>query len=372
MQSHKLGKTGLDASIIGLGTEHLYGQPREAVVSVIGEAIDRGINYFDIVFSLPQFLDNMAAALRGHRDHVLLTGHLGSTEKNGQYFKSRSPKQCETFFLDLLARLGTDHVDVLFLHNFNVIKEWDNITRPGGYLDLACRLRDEGRARSIGISAHYVEIVNKAVASGLVDVVMFPINFFGHAMPGRRELQDLCVRHEVGLVAMKPFGGGRLLTQKGTFRVPKYQTAGDSFKTKITSEITPVQCLSYVLAQAGVSIALAGIKDNAQLAAALHLLDATEAERDFSHLVTSFGQYVAGECVYCNHCLPCPAVIDIAQVNRLLDAAQWGMSESLRLAYHLLPAKASACTDCGACVERCPFGVEVTSRMKEAVDLFEG
>jgi predicted aldo/keto reductase-like oxidoreductase len=266
---------------------------------------------------------------------------------------------------------GAEYVDVLFLHNFNSVKDWDKIVKPRGVLDLALRLRQEGKARFIGISGHYVEVLEKAVESGQVDVVMFPVNMLSHAMPHRRELQDLCARHDVGLVAMKPFGGGKLLTQRGTFRVPKYQTAGESYKLKIAAEITPAQCLSYTLAQVGVSLALPGVRSVDELAQALHWLEATEAERDFSHLLADFGRYVEGECTYCNHCLPCPVVIDIGQVNRLLDAAEFGLTEGLRKTYAALPVQASACTECGVCTKRCPFGVDVVLRMQQAVEVFE-
>ncbi len=371
MEYRKLGKTGLNVGVIGLGTEHLNGQIREIVVSVVQEAIERGVNYFDLVFSFHEYLDNLRVAFQGRRERVILTGHLGSTEKNGQYCKTRIAKTCERFFLDLLSSLGTEYVDILFLHNFNSVKDLDNVMKPGGVMDLACRLREKGKARFLGISAHYVEVVRKAVESEQIDVVMFPINLLGNAMPGRKELQNLCATRGVGLVAMKPFGGGKLLTQRGTFRVPKYQTGGESYKAKITSESTPAQCLSYVLAQMGVCTTVPGVKSNAELAAALHTLETTEAERDFSSLVTSFGRYEEGECVYCNHCLPCPAVIDIGQIHRLADAAQWSLSEELRIAYNALPVKASACTECGACTERCPFGVDVIARMRQVVELFE-
>jgi aryl-alcohol dehydrogenase-like predicted oxidoreductase len=54
MEYRKLGRTGLDVSAIGLGTEYLNGQSRETVVSVVREAVDRGVNYFDLVFSFPE------------------------------------------------------------------------------------------------------------------------------------------------------------------------------------------------------------------------------------------------------------------------------------------------------------------------------
>ena len=371
MEYRKLGKTGLDVSVIGLGTEYLNGQPRETVASVVHEAIERGVNYIDLVFAFSEYRDNFGAALKGHRERVILAGHLGSTEKHGQYYKTRSVKRSETFFLDLLSRVGTGYMDIVLLHNFTTIKDYDRVMQPKGLMDLARRFQQEGKARFIGLSTHDIAVASKAIESGQVDVLMFPINLTSNAMPGRKELLSLCARQGVGLVAMKPFAGGKLLQQKGTIRVAKYQTGGESFKTRITSKISPVQCLSYLLAQGGVSLALPGVKDTAELAAALHTLEATDAERDFSAVITDFGKYLEGECVYCNHCLPCPVVIDIGQINRLSDAAQQGVSEELQMSYDALSVKASACTECGACTERCPFGVDVISKMSQAVELFE-
>lgn len=371
MKATRLGRTGLPVSSIGLGTEHLKGQPREVVVSVIGEAMERGITYFDLIFSMPEYVETLAVAFRGHRDEVYLSAHLGSTERKGQYLKSRSVQKCEATFLDVLSRLGTDYVDVLFLHNFNSDRDWDRAIRAGGVFDLAQRLREEGRARFIGISGHYAGPAKRAVGTGQVDVVMFPINFFSHAMPGRQELLELCTAEDLGLIAMKPFGGGRLLNKRGSLRVPKYQTGGQVYQTHIGSEITPVQCLSYVQAQVGVSVALPGVKSQVELAAALQVLEAREDEKDYGQLLADFGRYQEGECVYCNHCLPCPAVIDIGQVGRLLDAAGILLTEQLQATYDALPAKASACTECAACTGRCPFGVDVVARMRQATALFE-
>jgi predicted aldo/keto reductase-like oxidoreductase len=371
MEFRKLGRTGLQVSAIGVGTEHLFGQPRDAVISVIRKAIDQGVNYFDVIFAMPEYLDNMGAALRRHRGRVLLTAHLGSTEKDGEYLKSRSVSRCERYFHDYLRRLETGYVDVLFLHNFNSIQDWEKIAKPGGVLDLAMCLREGGKARFIGASGHFAGAVKQAIDCGQVDVIMFPINLFNHALPGRTEMLDLCMGREIGLVAMKPFGGGKLLTKRGTLRVPKYQTSGEAFKIKIASEITPAQCLSYVLAQVGVSVALPGVKNEAELAAALQVLDTAEKERDYSGILADFGKYEEGVCVYCNHCLPCPVHIDIGAVNRLLDAAEWGVSSSLQMAYDALLARASDCTECGACVKRCPFDVDVIGKIRQAVSLFE-
>lgn len=95
------------------------------MISVVHKAIEHGVNYIDMVFSFPEYLDNLGEALQGYRERVTLAGHLGSTEKDGQYHKSRSVRKSESFFLDLLSRLGTEYVDVLFLHNCDTQKDYD-------------------------------------------------------------------------------------------------------------------------------------------------------------------------------------------------------------------------------------------------------
>ncbi len=370
MEFRTLGRTGLDVSAIGLGTEYLLHLPREHVVGVIHEAIERGINYFDLLFAHPEYRDNLGAAFKGRRDQVFLTAHLGATLKDGQYRKSRVVCHCEQFFEDFLIRCNTDYVDVLFLCNCDQQNDFDKLFNPRGPLGLALRLKEEGKARFLGFSGHTVSTALQAVESGHIDVLMFPINMAGNAVPGKKDLLNACVSHGVGVVAMKPYGGGKLLHRARTVRVARYQMGGDTLKVRKNVPITPVQCLSYALSQVGVCTTVPGCKDPDELAAALAYLEASEAEKDFSAVVTDFQQYVTGECVYCNHCLPCPSVIDIGQTIRLLEMAQQHLTTELQAVYNALPAKASDCVECDACTERCPFGVDVISKMRQAVELF--
>lgn len=371
MEYRRLGRTGLQVSAIGLGTEYLKNRPRETVVSVVREAVERGVNYVDLIFSLPEYLDNLGVALRGLRERLILTAHLGSTAQDGQYCKTRSVKRCEVFFLDLLARLGTDYIDVLFLHNCDSPKDYDTIMRPNGPRGLAHRLQREGKARFIGFSSHTVTTALRAVESGHVDVLMYAVNLASHAVPGKTDLFKACITHDVGLVAMKPFAGGKLLKGPRTVRVARYQRGGEALKLTKSQPITPTQCLAYILAQPGVSTAVPGCQSVEQVQAALTYWEADEEERDFAELLVEFEQYVTGECIYCNHCLPCPAAIDVGQTIRLLEAAQGQPTAEFQAAYAELPNPASACTQCGACEERCPFDVRVISKMEQAAALFE-
>jgi aryl-alcohol dehydrogenase-like predicted oxidoreductase len=106
----KLGRTAIDVSTIGLGAEHLEHSPKDTIVSIVDEAIDRGVNYIDLFMASPGVRDNFGAALRNKRQKVLIAGHLGAAFADGQYYRTRDRAICDQFFSDLLIRLNTDSI----------------------------------------------------------------------------------------------------------------------------------------------------------------------------------------------------------------------------------------------------------------------
>lgn len=370
MEYRTLGRSGLPVSAISLGTEYLINLSPEHVATVIHEAIAQGINYFDLFFAQPEFRDMMGAILQPYRKQVMLAGHLGATWTNGQSDKTRDPKLAEEYLHDFLRRYHTDYVDVLMLHNCDPQEDYDHLMRADGLLGAALEAKRKGVARLIGFSGHTPATSLQAVTSGYVDLLMFPINIAGHALPGKKELFEACAAHNVALVAMKPYAGGKLLQQTQSISMENWQTGGGDVTLQKTIAITPAQCLAYVMAQPGLSTIVPGCKDLPQLHAALAYFHASEKERDFSAVMSSFQRYIEGECVYCNHCLPCPSSIDIGQTIRLFETAQRSMTDALRTAYDALDADASDCVQCGACEDRCPFGVHVIEKMEQAAALF--
>jgi len=70
-------------------------------------------------------------------------------------------------FLDSMARLQLETVDLLAIHGINNEEKLDWSIRPGGCFEMADRLRREGRCRFIGFSTHgSVDIINRAIAYG--------------------------------------------------------------------------------------------------------------------------------------------------------------------------------------------------------------
>lgn len=372
-----LGKTGIKVSEIGLGNVYFEDQPREVVVSIIHEAIKNGVNYFDCASNIPDLIENMGIALNGYQDKVVIGGHIGSGEENGQYKILRNLKECKKSFIRFLNFLKIDKVDILFVHNVSA-KEIDNIFGEVGLLDLALKLKDEGLTNFIGLSTHDSITGIKAIESGKVDVLLYPINLVSNASPGKRELFQACEDNNIGLVGMKPFAGGKLMQRNLTV----YNSDDNNYSriSPVTWEklmqrkqpVSPIQCLHYVLSQPGVSTTVPGIKNVQELKENLHYFKATEEEKDYTSLMLDFKDYFPGQCVYCNHCLPCPSEIDVGNLNRMIDIALNDLSNSTRKIENLeeILIISDKCIECGVCSERCPFNVDVVLKINNFKALY--
>jgi predicted aldo/keto reductase-like oxidoreductase len=287
MKFRTLGRTGLEVSEIGLGTEYLYRQSRNTVKSVIQEAINNGINYFDIVFNVSEYINNLSTAIKDDRDKIILTCHLGSVEEDGKVRRTRNIEKCEQTILNTLSRFGKGYIDIVNIQ-YVKIKEYESIIAPGGLLDLAKRLQKEGKARFIGISTHNTSIGQKLVKSREFDIIMNQISIANNHMIGRDDFLETCRKENVGLVAIKPFAGGKLLQKNRTVNIAKYQSGGISMKKKIPKSITPIKCLNYVLSQNGVSTTVPGVKDIHELKELLAYLNASEEEKEYASIINIF------------------------------------------------------------------------------------
>ena len=384
MKHRILGRTGIKVSEIGMGLEHLLDKDESVVTSTIRAAIDGGVTYFDChpghdhKNDTIEYIgyDKLGRALGGDRGKMCLT-YLATA--------SRSPAETQPRYEYFLKALNTDYIDIFILQFCDKIKDYEHMTTGGGLLDYALKLKAEGKIKHIGISTHSSAVAFRAIDSGVIDVLMYPVNpafdvvtdedqyktdkldtlwdaahdFSADGKAGaqpRKSVYSECERAGVGLVVMKAFGGGFI------FRVEK--DAG----------FTPVNLISYALAQTGVSTVAPGCTKPEEILEILTYNTSTDEERDYSAAVAKSRWSVIENCLYCNHCLPCTADINIGEVNRLLDALAYHPDAdigSVKAKYDALPVKASACTQCGICVERCPFRVKVIDRMEQAVATFE-
>lgn len=382
MKYRTLGRTGLRVSEIGLGSEVFVKLPAEKAQELIDAAISAGVNYFDLYNSEPQARDALGLGMQGRREKFIMQAHLCSAWIDGQYKRTRDMEQVKPAFADLLTRLGTDYIDVGMLHYVDEQKDFDEVF-GGPVIEFAKEQKAAGHIRFLGISTHNPKVAIQAVKTGLIDVIMFSINpaydilppnedvntlfeqstyeapdVLSSTDPVRQELYSLCESQGVALTVMKPYGGGALL---------------DAGESPFGVAMTPAQCLHYCLTRPGVATVLAGAKSLEELQEATAYCDLPEKEKDYSTLLSSCPAHpFTDKCMYCGHCAPCTAGIDIATVNKFADLceAQGTVPETLREHYAVLEKKAGDCVACGQCETRCPFGVKIVEHMKKAENIF--
>ncbi|MFX0028380.1 MAG: aldo/keto reductase [Candidatus Hermodarchaeota archaeon] len=287
MKYRKLGRTQIEVSEIGLGTEYLYYEPKQIVVSVMQEAIKNGINYFDIIFNVSHYINNVSTAIKDYKEDIILTCHVGTIEIEGRAKRSRSIRACESALLNTLKLLGKESIDIVNIQ-FVKEKEYNEIISSKGLLGLALKLQKEGKVRYIALSTHDFSVGLKAIKSGYFDAIMSPINVVNNSLEERNTFLKESEKENIGLVAIKPFAGGKLLQKNRTVTIAKYQTGGISLKKKIPQYVTPAKCINYVLSQKSVSTTIPGIKNLQELHDLLSYIKATNEEKDFSTLIEDF------------------------------------------------------------------------------------
>jgi len=384
MNYRKLGRTGMTVSEISLGCEHMQGKDYALIKTVIDAALDMGVNFLDVFMSEPNVRTNIGRALQGRRERVIIQGHIGSCWVDGQYKVSRDIGECVTYFEDLLERLQTDYIDVGMLHFVDKETDWDALA-DSEMMQYALSLREKGIIRSIGMSSHNPVTAKKAIESGLIDVLMFSLNpaydlvpkdqdmteifteviegkkqnFAGLTLePARAALYRACEERGVAITVMKTLAMGTLLSAE---------------RSPLGVAMTEAQCISYALSRPAVAAVMVGMQSLRDVEEAAKYWTLSEQERDHSQVLASLGMFsAAGRCMYCNHCLPCPAKIDIAAVNKYLDLVELDgrPADSVSQHYSSLDHTAQDCLQCGSCEKRCPFGVPVIERMKRAVQTF--
>jgi len=136
---------------------------------IVRDAIDRGVNYFDVA---PSYFDGEAeerlgAALEGRRDKIFLACKTTRRDREGAATELEAS----------LKRLRTGRVDLYQLHALTKKDDVEKALGPGGALEAFLEAKKAGKVRFIGFSAHSVEAALLAMDRFAFDTVLFPFNW---------------------------------------------------------------------------------------------------------------------------------------------------------------------------------------------------
>jgi predicted aldo/keto reductase-like oxidoreductase len=332
-----LGRTGLKITVVSFGAM-LTPEPE-----VIAMAFDHGVNYVDTARRYMNGLNEeiVGKALKGRRNKVYVATKIRS-----------SSRKKEAVFSDVeesLQALGTDHIDVIQLHNLN---DRDRVFIPETR-EALLRLKEQGKVRFFGVTTH----TNQAeVLNALVDD---PERFFDMALVAYNFKSDADVKKAIARAAQAKIGIVVMKTQAG------------GYQTDALGPISPHQAaLKWVLQDRNVTAAIPGMRDIAEFREDIAVMGMRFTYVD-GLILKGYGAAIQPYyCHLCGKCEEtCPRGVEVSTINRcLMYAEAYKSPELARSTYRKIPTfrSASACLDCGACLARCVNGLDIPRKMERA------
>jgi len=334
MEKRRLGRTGLEVSAISFGALPMQRCTMEEAGPVLQAVLAAGINFIDTARAYTDSEEKIGLHLSSRRGEFYLASKSMARDKVAM------AKDIDAS----LAIMKTDYIDLYQVHNIKTRKDIDAVMAPGGALEALKAAKQAGKIGNIGVTGHSIELLLEAVKTNEFSTVQVPFNFI--ETKAREELFPLAKSLDVGIIVMKPLGGGQVTHHNLALR--------------------------FIL-EHEVSVAIPG-------------MDAVEQISENMKALTEFQPLTPGEqetlhqdaqilgpnfCRRCGYCMPCTVGIDIPQ-NFIfhLQYTRYGMTKTIPQKYAGLAVKASACINCGICEDRCPYDLPIRDRLKQvAADL---
>jgi predicted aldo/keto reductase-like oxidoreductase len=195
----KLGKTGVEVTILGLGGEGIlrtHGYDREAY-NLINRALDLGISYCESARAYDGSESYYGKALRERRGEVFLTSKSHDRKKAGAL----------AHLTQTLRNMQTDHLDLWQVHDVRTVADIEEIFAPGGAIEAFVEAKEKGLVRFIGVTGHHdPAIIRACIERFPFDTVLLPVNpaepahqsFIDEALPSALE-------RNMGIIGMKVY-----------------------------------------------------------------------------------------------------------------------------------------------------------------------
>jgi predicted aldo/keto reductase-like oxidoreductase len=167
MEKRLLGKTGEKLSIIGFGGIVVAEEEQKDANYYVDEAIDSGINYFDVAPTYLDAEDKLGPALVGKRNNIILACKTENRTKAGS----------EALLKQSLKKLKTDHFDLYQLHAMTTLEDVEKVFSADGAMETFLKAKRDGIIRHIGFSAHSEEAALALMERYDFDSILLPVNW---------------------------------------------------------------------------------------------------------------------------------------------------------------------------------------------------
>ncbi|MBM2825275.1 MAG: Aldo/keto reductase [Dehalococcoidales bacterium] len=335
METIRLGKTNMMVSRVGLGSIPIQRLTTTEAVAVVRRCLELGITFIDTANGYTTSEGRVGQAIAGRRDGLFIATKSHSRTRDG----------IERHLNQSLKLLGVEYIDLYQFHGVSDTRDLDMVLDANGPMAILEEAKKRGVIRHIGISSHQIDVAKKAIKSDRFETIMFGFNFMTQEVAD--ELLPLAREHDVGFIAMKPFGGGMI--------------------DNIPVAVKYLLQFPDVLMIPGIE-KIAEIEEIVQLLNGTHQLSKAEEQtmqRIRAELGTSF-------CHRCEYCQPCNQAIPISRVITSRSFARRLPTERLfsgEMAEGI--AKAADCIECGECETRCPYHLPIRDMLAEHVNWYQ-
>ncbi|WP_370197199.1 aldo/keto reductase [Roseibium sp.] len=294
MLTREIGRSGIEASAIGLGTwaigGWMWGGTDEAKsISAIQASIDEGISLIDTAPAYGQGLSEeiVGKAIAGRREKVVLATKCGLVWhiQKGNHFFDYDGKPVHRYLgkdaivhevEQSLKRLGTDYIDHYITH-------WQDPTTPiAETMEALETLKTQGKIRSIGASNTTADDVKAYVAAGQLDAIQEEYSMI------KRDIEDtlvpLCLKEKVSVLSYSSLALGLLTGKIGPDRTfegddqrkdtPRFSVEHRRKVGRLMAAIAPIAeshgatkgqvVIAWTLQQPGITFSLCGARDPEQ------------------------------------------------------------------------------------------------------------
>ena len=332
MKNITLGRTGITVPQNGFGALPIQRVSIDEAVTILRKAYSGGMRFFDTARAYSDSEIKLGAAFGDgyvERDKIIIATKTAA-------------KKPEDFWKDLetsLTNLKTEYIDIYQFHMMNEC--W----KPGdgtGMYECMLEAKKQGKIRHISGTAHKIGVAREIVESGLYDTLQYPISYLADDM--EIELIRLCNEHNVGLICMKGLAGGLITNSKAAMAF---------------------------ISQFDGAVPIWGIQREKELDEWLsYMEDTPQYSGEIKEFIENEKKSLSGDfCRGCGYCMPCTVGIQINQCNRMslmlrrAPSAGW-LSEYWQSEME----KVSQCIECGACMPRCPYGLNIPELLKKNLE----
>lgn len=385
MQYRRLGRTGLDVSVVGFGTNELRLVPRTRAIDTLLHGFDLGVNF---IHTAPDYegAEDIVAEAVARTDKKIIVASQGYDV----HYNSHGPvRHFERLFETTCARFRTYRLElygIAAVDDREALKE--NVWGKGGMVEFLLRMKEQGRIGSLYCTNHgNPRHLRKLIDSGVFDALMISVNTLGyhlltlHPVASRHfedvgenwsDIVPLCRERDIGIMAMMPLAGGLLVD---SIAFPPRHGRGESGPA-----VTATHALRTILLDSGIACVVPGTASVAEAdenARAGHapLEVTTEARTVLEQHVARLWATVCCRCGACED--KCSQELPVSWLFRAGEMAKQPAEafESWREVryFQLHPGEAAACSTCSSVTCSCPFGIIIPRALaklhREMLDL---